>query len=188
MGKAPERRIFLKEYKAISRALSTYEDFSLLTAHLVEGLCTSFKIKACSLLLYDDREKELFHISSYGLSQKYLDKGTLVVDEQYSSFMSGKPIFVEDLQTNPHVQYPQAAAEEGLVSMLSVPIKTRSQTIGSLRIYNDEPWTVHADDIESFCSLSEHLGLVIENNGLRNFLDHVKGSLSNLPLRMLGDL
>ena len=80
MGKAPERRIFLKEYKAISRAISTYEDFSLLTSHLAEGICMSFKVKACSLLLYDDREKQLFHVSSCGLSQKYLGKGTIVWD------------------------------------------------------------------------------------------------------------
>ena len=188
MGKAPERRIFLKEYKAISRAISTYEDFSLLTSHLAEGICMSFKVKACSLLLYDDREKQLFHVSSCGLSQRYLDKGTIVVDDKYSSFFSGKAIFVEDFQTDPHVQYPKAAAEEGLVSMLSVPIKIRTETIGILRIYNDEAWTIHDEDIESFCSLAEHLGLVIENNGLKNFLAQVKGSLASLPLRMLGDL
>lgn len=189
MGKARERRIFLNEYKAISRAISTYEDFSLLTNHLVEGICMSFKVKACSLLLlYDDREKQLFHVSTCGLSQKYIGKGTIVVDSENCAFFSGEAVFVEDFQTDPRVQYPKAAAEEGLVSMLSVPIKIRSETIGVIRIYNDEAWTIHPDDIESFCSLAEHLGLVIELNGLKNFLDQVKGSLASLPLRMLGDL
>ncbi len=188
MDNAPERRIYLKEYQAISRALSTYTDFSVLTAHLVEGICTSFKVRACSILLHDDREEELLHISTCGLSQDYLDKGTIVVDEQYSAFLSGKPVFVENLQSDPRVQYPSSAAEEGLVSMLSVPIKCRSHTIGAIRIYNDEPWTIHDDDIDSFSSLAEHLGLVFENNGLRNFLDHVKTALGSLPLRMLGDL
>jgi len=188
MGKAPERRIFLKEYKAISRAISTYEDFSLLTSHLVEGICMSFKVKACSLLLYDDREKQLFHVSTCGLSQQYLGKGTIVVAGDTCAFFSGEPVFVEDFQTDPRVQYPKHAADEGLVSMLSVPIKIRTETIGIIRIYNNETWTIHDDDIESFCSLAEHLGLVIENNGLKNFLDQVKGSLASLPLRMLGDL
>lgn len=187
MGKAPERRIFLSEYKAISRAMSTYDDFHLLTSHLVDGICLSFKVKACSLLLYDDREQELFHVSSSGLSQKYLDKGSIGVDEKYCAFFSGKAIFVKDFQNDPRVQYPLEAAEEGLVSMLSVPIKFRSETIGILRIYNDEAWTIHDADIESFCSLGEHLGLVIELNGLKNFLDRVTSSLQSLPLRMLGD-
>ena len=168
--------------------MSTYEDFTLLTGHLVEGICMSFKVKACSLLLYDDREQQLFHVSDHGLSRKYLDKGTIVVDDRYCAFFSGQPIFIENLQTDPRAQYPAAAAEEGLVSMLSVPIKFRTETIGILRIYNDEAWTIHPDDVESFCSLGEHLGLVIELNGLKNFLDQVKGSLASLPLRMLGDL
>lgn len=188
MGKAPDRRIFLAEYKAISRAISTYGDFTLLTSHLVEGICMSFKVKACSLLLYDDREQQLFHVADHGLSQKYLDKGTIVVDQKYCAYLLGEPVFVENLQTDPRVQYPEAGAEEGLVSMLSVPVKVRKETIGILRIYNDEPWTIHPDDIESFCSLGEHLGLVTELNGLQNFLDQVKSCLGSLPLRKLGDL
>ena len=188
MGNAPDRRIFLAEYMAISRAMSTYGDFTLLTNHLVEGMCRSFKVRACSLLLYDDREEQLFHVADHGLSQKYLDKGTIVVDSKYCAYFLGEPIFIENLQTDPRVQYPEAGAEEGLVSMLSVPIKFRKETIGILRIYNDEAWTLHPDDIESFCSLGEHLGLVIELNGLKNFIEQVKSSLASLPLRMLGDL
>ncbi len=188
MSPEPARRIFLKEYKAISRAISTYEDLNLLMSHLVEGICMSFKVKGCSLMLYDDREKQLVHASSYGLSQEYLDKGTVVVDDKTSPFFSGKPVFVEDFQTDPRVQYQEAAAKEGLVSMLSVPIKIRKETIGIFRIYNSEPWTVHEDDVEALCSLAEHLGLVIENSGLKNFLGRVKGAMANLPLRMLGDI
>ena len=36
--------------------------------------------------------------------------------------------------------------------------------------------------------MAEHLGLVIENNGLKNFLDGVKSALESLPPRMLRDL
>jgi len=188
MNNKPVRRIFLREYKAISRAISTYEDFNLLMNHLCEGICMSFNMKGCSILLYDDREKQLFRVSSCGLNQEYLDKGAIVVDDENSSFFSGEPVFIEDFQTDPRAQYPEAAAKEGLVSMLSVPIKIRKATIGIFRIYNSESWTVHEDDIEAFCSLAEHLGLVIENNGLKNFLDRVKIAMASLPLRMMGDL
>ena len=188
MSPKPERRIYLKEYKAISRAISTYDDFNLLLNHLCEGICMSFKVKGCSLMLYDDRESQLFRVSSCGLSQEYLDKGAIFVDQKDGAFFRGEPVFIENFLTDPRIQYPDAAAEEGLVSMLSVPIKIRKVTIGILRIYNNEPWILHDDDLESFCSLGEHLGLVIENNGLKNFLESVKSSMGSLPLRMLGDL
>ena len=186
--KQPARRIYLHEYKAISRAISTYEDFNLLMNHFVEGVCRSFHVKGCSIMLYDDREKQLFRVSSHGLSQKYLSKGPIVIEDKHSSFFTGKPVFVQDLKTDPRAQYPEHAAQEGLVCMLSVPIKIRKETIGTIRIYNDEPWALHDDDTSSFCSLAEHLGLLVENNGLQNFLDRVKVAIASLPGRMLEDL
>jgi len=36
--------------------------------------------------------------------------------------------------------------------------------------------------------LAELLGLVIENNGLRNFFERVRSALESLPLRMLEGL
>ncbi len=185
MAEKPMRRIFLKEFKAISRAISTYEDLGLLIKHIVQGVVKSFKVKACSIMILDEREKQLYTVASSGVSAEYLSKGALFVDEKYSSFFTGKPVFVEDLQNDPRIKYPEDAAKEGFVSMLSVPIKCREAVLGLIRVYNSEPWALHEDDTDSFCVLSEHLGLVIENNGLRNFLDNIKTAMDNLPLRML---
>jgi signal transduction protein with GAF and PtsI domain len=186
--KQPARRIYLNEYKAISRAISTYEDFNLLVNHFVEGICTSFHVKGCSIMLYDDRQKQLFRVASFGLSRQYLSKGPIVIEDKHSSFFTGEAVFVQDFKTDPRVQYPEHAAQEGLASMLSVPIKIRKETIGVVRIYNNEPWTLHDEDVDSFCSLGEHLGLLIENNGLKNFLDRVKIAMASLPRRMLEGL
>jgi len=46
----------------------------------------------------------------------------------------------------------------------------------------------HEDDIDFLCVLCGLLGLVIENNGPRNFLDQVKVALGSLPVRMLQGL
>ena len=97
-------------------------------------------------------------------------------------------MFVENMQDDSRVQYPGAAAKEGIVSMLSIPIKCRKTIIGILRIYHGEPWILHEEDVDSLCVLTELLGLVIENNGLKNFLDQVKVALESLPLRMLGGI
>lgn len=182
------KKFGFKEFKAISHAISTYEDLYLLVQALAEGTTRSFKAKGCSIMLYDDREKQLFHLGGYGISEAYLKKGPVLVDNKYSSFVSGEPLFVEDMQNDPRVQYPEAAAKEGIVSMLSVPIKSRGSVIGIVRLYEKEPWALHEDDIDTMCVLCEQLGLVIENNGLRNFFEKVKIALDSLPLRMLEDL
>lgn len=185
MQKKPVRRIFLSEFKAICRAISEYEDFIVLISHLAESFSRSFEIKGCSIMLFDEREKQLFLVSSYGISDEYLKKGPIFVDEKYSSFVQGELIFVEDMQNDPRMQYPEAAAREGIVSMLSIPIKSRNMVIGLIRIYNSEPWAIHEEDVDAFRVLAKQLGLVIEYHGLKNFLETVNTAMDKLPLRML---
>jgi len=189
MKKEPVRKFYLKEFKAISHAISTYEDLNLLINHLAEGAGRAFKAKGCSILLLDDRENKLFRVASYGLSAEYSRKGPIFVkDESQAGTLTGKPVFIQDMQNDPRVQYPEAATKEGIVSMLSIPIKCRKETIGLLRIYHAKSLVFHEEDIDALCVLSEHLGLAIESNGLNNFLDKVKIAMGSLPVRMLEGL
>ena len=185
MTPKPSRQIFLKEFKIISHALSTYDDFNLMINHFIEATVRYFKVKGCSLLLLDETENQLFHVRSQGVSEEYLKKGAIFIDDKYSAFVRGEPVFIEDLQNDPRAKYPEAAAKEGFVSMLSLPIKCRDVTVGLIRIYHTEPWKLHEEDVDSFCVLTEQLGLIIENNGLKNFLESIKGIIESLPKRML---
>jgi signal transduction protein with GAF and PtsI domain len=188
MDKKIERKFYLKEFKAIIRAISTYEDLNLLFKHVTEGLSNTFDVKGCCIMLHDDREQQLFCVSSFGISEDYLTKGPIFADDKHSAFFTGKPVFVDDLQNDPRMQYTEAAEKEGFVTLLSFPIRCRQTVIGLIRMYNNEHITLHEDDIESICILAEQLGLLIENNGLKNFLDGVKVAMDNLPLRMLQEL
>ena len=136
-------------------------------------------------MLFDENEKQLFPVSSYGVSGEYLDKGPLLVDEKYTSFVTGAPVFIQDMQSDSRVKYPEAAAKEGIVSMLSIPIAFRTEAIGLIRIYLKDSIPLHEEDVETLAVMAEHLGLVIENSGLKNFLDQVRSALECLPSRML---
>ncbi|SPD75259.1 putative GAF sensor protein [uncultured Desulfobacterium sp.] len=185
MKEKPVRMIRLKDFRTVSHALSTYEDFSLMINHFIEAVIRAFNVKGCSLLLLDEAENQLFHVRSQGVSEEYLKKGAIFIDEQYSSFVTGAPVFVEDLQNDPRIQYPEAAAKEGFVSMATFPIKCKQAIVGMIRVYHNKVWSLHDEDIESFCVLAEHLGLVIENNGLKNFLETIKAAVESLPARMI---
>jgi len=188
MAGKPDARIRLLEFKAISYAISTYEDLSLLQRHLVEGVCSAFRVKACSIKLYDDREKELIRVASSGFSRNYLKNEPMIVQGENKDCLSGEVIFYEDLRKDKRLINPKAAEKEGIVSMLSVPIKYGSAVLGILCMCHDEPWILHEDDLDAFSVFSRHLGLRIEYTGLRNFFEVVKAAAGSLPLRMLEDL
>ncbi|MBN1849942.1 MAG: GAF domain-containing protein [Deltaproteobacteria bacterium] len=185
MTQNPDRKFYLREFKAISHAISTYEDLNLLINHIAEGTTRTFDAKGCCIMLYDDRENQLFTVSSYGVSEKYTDKGPLWVDNNDCAFVQGEPVYIADTQNDPRIQYPAAAKEEGIVSILSIPISYRGTAVGTIRIYHGEAKHFNEEDIESLKILAEHLGLVIEINGLKNFLDKVKMAMDSLPMRML---
>lgn len=184
MDHEPQRRFDLKEFKAISRAVSTYEDLNILIDHFVQGFTRAFRVMGASILLYDEAEKQLFRVGSCGISEAYLNKGPVFYNDADDAFAKGEPIFVQDLQHDPRVQYPEAAEAENINAMLSFPIKSRDAVVGLLRIYHSESILLHPEDLDSILVLSLHLGLVIEENGLRNFLQMVCGAMSNLPPRM----
>ena len=184
MDQEPQRRFYLKEFKAISKAISTYEDLNILINHFVEGVTRAFKVKGAVIMLYDEIEAQLFTVSSFGISENYLKKGPVFLNPQDDALVKGEPVFVQDLQTDARVQYPEAARAENIRAMLSFPIKNRGAVVGLLRIYHSESILLHPDDVDSIAVLVRHLGLVIENSGLRNFLQSVCGAIAGLPPRM----
>lgn len=180
-----ERKFYLKQFKAISHAISTYEDFNLLANHLVEGVCRTFQFKGASIMLLDEVENQLFRVSSYGISEEYLNKGPVFWDNHECSFHTGNVECVNDVQHDSRIQYPEAAAKEGIVSLVAIPIRFRQAVIGVLRIYHDQPLDLHEEDMDSLCILANQLGLVIECNGLKHFVEHIKTAVNGLPPRLL---
>ena len=176
------------EFKAISRSILAYDDLNMLIRHLVDRICSSLKVKGCSVMLYDDREGQLFRVGSCGISEAYLNKGPIFMDEKYCAFVTGVPVFIQDFQNDARIQYPEEAYKEGITSMLSVPINYRKAPLGIIRIYHDQVWHPNEDDLDAFSLMADYLGLVIENNGLKNFLEKVKYAMESLPLRMLKGL
>ena len=186
MPSKPQRRIKIKDFKRICRAIATYEDLDLLFEHLVEVISRAFKVKGCSLLLLDESKKQLIRVSSFGISEAYLNKGPIFMDANESALIKCEPVFVADMQKDPRIQYPQAAATEGIVSLLSFPMICRGKVIGITRLYHSEYWALHDEDLDLLCVMHRLLAFVIDNNGLRNFLEQVKMEITKLPPRMLG--
>lgn len=184
MSQSPERKIDFEQFKSISRAITSYRDLNFLVNHLVEHICRAFAVRGSCILLYDDHEQALFRVASHGLSEAYLSKGPLPLDEVSSRLARGESVFIEDMQSDDRVLYPEAAREEGLISMLSIPVRYRTAFLGIIRVYHDQPWSLHGSDLDSFFLLGEQLGLVVENNGLKNFLEQVRTAICCLPRRM----
>jgi len=109
--------------------------------------------------------------SSFGLSDQYIEKGPLSADKSIADALKGKPVVIEDATSDPRVQYPREAKQEGIASIVSLPIILKERVIGVLRLYTSVPCRFTQDDIDFLSAIAMQGGLAIEN---AKMYEHVK--------------
>jgi signal transduction protein with GAF and PtsI domain len=155
--------IYLSAFIQIIKAISSTLDINEVLHQIVKSTCDITYSKGCALMLLDEKGERLDVKSSYGLSDQYIKKGTLSAEKSLSDTLKGKPIIIEDATSDPRVQYPQEAKQEGITSIVSVPIPQRGRIIGALRLYTSVPCRFTEDDIDFLCAIAMQSGLAIEN-------------------------
>jgi signal transduction protein with GAF and PtsI domain len=105
---------------------------------IVKSAAEVMGVKACSLRLLDSAGEKLLWGAAYGLSEGYIRKGTVVVQESGldTKALQGRPIYLRDAQTDPDFQYGEKAKAEGLKSVLVVPLTIENRPVGVLRVYS----------------------------------------------------
>jgi GAF domain-containing protein len=151
--------MFLKLAASISSSLDVKTIFQTLT----EDIAKNFDVKAASVRLLDDDKRTLKLVASFGLSEKYLKKGEISAEKSIAMALKGKPVVVKNASTDAGVQYKKEKQEEGIVSILCVPIKSKDDVIGVLRLYSDRQRNFTEDEISLVTALAYQGGLAIQN-------------------------
>jgi GAF domain-containing protein len=152
-------QIFLKLAASISSSLNVKTILQTLT----EDVAKSLDVKAASVRLLDEDNSTLKLVASYGLSDKYLNKGPISAEKSIAMALKGNPVVVKNAYTDDGVQYKKEKKEEGIVSILSVPIKSKDDVIGVLRLYSEREKEFTEDEIILVTALAYQGGLAIQN-------------------------
>ena len=152
-------------YKATRRAVAVVNSAATLKEKLdviVRGIARSMKSGA-SLVLLDSSGKKLIHSSSRGLPQFYLRKGVLDANKSLSEVLTKQSVAIADVDKDSRVQYPEMAAQAGIVSILGVPITLGGRVAGSIRVYTKERCEFSSQDI-TFVTTMANLAAVALNS------------------------
>ncbi len=172
---------FLKGLLEVSKAINSALDVKKVLNLLVKTVTTALDIKGAGVRLLDEKRQQMELVASYGLSDRYITKGPVGTDKSITDAMMGKAVSIYDVDSDPRATYPQQAAEEGIKSILSVPINLKGNVIGVMRIYTSEPREFSDDEITFISSLAEQAALGMENARLYQKL---KGEYEE----MMGDM
>lgn len=162
---------YLSAFMNITRAISSSLDVKEVLSQIVKSTCEITGSKGCTLMLLDEKGQKLEMKSSFGLSDQYIEKGPLSADKSIADALNGKPVVIEDATSDPRVQYPREAKQEGIASIVSLPIILKERVIGVLRLYTSVPCRFTQDDIDFLSAIAVQGGLAIEN---AKMYEHVK--------------
>lgn len=169
--------IFLNLAASINASLDLKDILQALTTDVAKAI----GVKAATIRLLDEERTNLKLVASYGLSEKYLNKGAISAEKSIAEALMGKPVVVKDASADKGVQYKKEKQEEGIVSILCVPIKAKEEVIGVLRLYSATPRDFTEDDIMQVTALAYQGGLAIQNAGLylmlKSDMNELKGEI-----------
>ena len=145
-GVAIENARLFEQYKKgvrlffdLSVGLGARLDLERVVRIMTEELTKMLGLKAASVRILDKEGVDLRLIGSYGLSEKYLDKGRVKAEKSIQEALGGKTVYIRDASQDPSIQYQQEKHDEGIASILCVPIRAQEEVIGVLRVYSATP-------------------------------------------------
>jgi GAF domain-containing protein len=114
------------------------------------------------MLLTPDRT-QLLHTAAYGLSDSYVRKGPISVDRSISQALEGQAVAVRNAGEDERIQYRQQAQQEGIASILCVPMMLKEGIIGVMRVYTGQPREFNDDDVYFVCAAANLGAIALEN-------------------------
>lgn len=133
---------------------------------LVENVAKAMNAKGCSLMLLTPNKKHLVHNTSFGLSKRYIHKGPVSADKSISEALEGKPVAILDATVDERAQYREEAKQEGIASILSVPVTLREEILGVIRVYTAEPYYFTMEDMFFVGAVANLGAIALENSRL----------------------
>ncbi len=153
--------------------------------HLIVTLTAQLmNTNICSLMLLDEKTGELRIAATQSLSEAYNKKANVKVGESVSGQVvkTGKSMSVLDVVKEAGYAFPNVAREEGLVSMLSVPLRVKDRIIGVVNCYTKEPHVFTSAETRMLQAVANQAAVAIEHTRLQDENHAVKKALEERKL------
>jgi signal transduction protein with GAF and PtsI domain len=127
--------------------------------------CRVMETKVCSLMLLNAERDRLVLRACHGASADYLSKPPLPVGESLigAVVLRRKPVQVYNVQKHDAFQHIELARQDGLVSLLAVPLVYGDKVLGALSVYSGEPYRFSKQDVNILSTLANLAAVAITN-------------------------
>jgi len=177
-----EVRVLYEILQAINSGLGQQQVLNILLGRIV----TDLNYRAATIRLLDQEHQRLDLKAAVGLSEQYLQKGSVDVAKSGidQKVLAGEQIAVTELKQETRFQHVDAAIQEGLVSMLAVPLSIYDRVIGALHLYTAEVHEFSPEEIAFIAAIANLGAQAIQRSRLFDAFQSIARNVnSSLDLR-----
>ncbi len=174
---------------SVSRTINSTLNLDEALRVITREACVLMRARMCSLMMIDESREWLDLRASYGAGESYINKPRLSFEESLLGVVARrkKPMQVTNVQISSRYQNVDVARQEGLVSLLCVPLLFAGQTIGTLNVYTGITYNFSNEEIRILSALAELSAIAIEKARLYERVVDVEEQLrQNEKLSALG--
>jgi len=147
--------------QSIAQGAYLREILQLIVSMTAEMLASSI----CSLMLLDEKGRQLTIEATQSLSEEYRSKPPVQVGRSVSgrAILEKKPVIVADVAADPQYGYPDLARRENLRSLVVVPMLAKDKPIGVLNCYTSEIHAFTPEEIQLVQAVANQAAIAIEH-------------------------
>lgn len=186
-AKINELEILNQVSEQVSRSLDlkdTLENIAKLAVDIT-------KTNACSLRLLNPETNELDIMASIGVSDSYRQKGALKIGDGVGGYVAkeGVAVAIPNLKKDKRVKYTSYLQDEGLMSLVSVPIKNQDgNVVGIISVYKKEEHEFLEETVGLLSTFANNVSAAIKNARLfetitKNYYDTIQSLALALEAR-----
>lgn len=142
----------------ISRSLVSARNLPAILQIITKDATEVTNAKACSIRLLDETGEVLTRAAAYGLSDDYLRKGPIRVEESPvdQEALRGETVVIPDVTTDPRWEPTEETEQEKIRAILTLGLSIRDTMLGTIRLYYSQPHefsSAEADFMKALASL-----------------------------------
>jgi signal transduction protein with GAF and PtsI domain len=152
----------------ISRAIMERNYLDDLLALIVSVTAKTIGSKICSILLIDMEKKELVLRACHSESGVYRQRSNTPLGKGIAGRVAvmNIPLKVLDVRKDPRFLNKRIAMEDGLVSLLSVPLSLQGEVLGVINCYTTSEYDFSSEDIMMLTTVATQAAILLKNTEL----------------------
>jgi two-component system NtrC family sensor kinase len=154
---------FYQIFRDVISALHFNRDVKEVLGLVLRKTTEVLNAKGALLRIVNPETEQLELTAAYGLSEEYLSKGPVSSHKTITDVCRlNRIIIIEDVLSDPRVQYQKHIWEEGIRMVLDLPLTLENHVVGIIRIYFEEQRKLSQEEMDFLASMAEQAAFTID--------------------------